>query len=160
MPDLGYKLIASGIIYIVSALCLVFFAIGNVGTRDEIAKEYNIPSVTFEAWFAVGDLAFALLGFAYAMFNVNILSVSFLLPATVMLVSLVILYVKLYFSLKTGLTNYTEVQTFAFNILVNSVALIIYIVLTSKRFISATLAMLPMVGFGLYFLYIGHLIAQ
>jgi hypothetical protein len=160
MNNLEYKLVAIAIIYFVAILCIIFYAGGNRGDRDEIAKEYQIPPVTFESWFCIGYLAISLLGFGYAMLNVEILSISFLLPATVMLVSLVILYIKLYFSLTTGIGNYTEVQTFAFNVLVNSVVLIIYIVLTSKRFISATLAMLPMIGIGIYFLYIGHLIAK
>lgn len=160
MSELGYKLFAFGAIYIVSVLCIVFYAIGNVGTRDEISKEYDIPSVNFEAWFAVGILVIVLLGFSYAMFNVKIMTISYLLPATVALVSLVILYVKLYFSLRTGLIKYTEVQTFAFNVVINSLVLIIYTILTSKRYISATLALFPLLGFSIYFLYIGHLLAQ
>jgi hypothetical protein len=160
MTELGYKLFAFGAIYIVSALCIVFYAIGDVGTRDEISKEYDIPSSTFEAWFSIGILAIVLLGFSYAMFNVKIMTISYLLPATVALVSLVLLYVKLFFSLRTGLTKYTEVQTFAFNVVINSFVLIIYTILTSKRYISATLALFPLLGFSIYFLYIGHLLAQ
>ncbi len=160
MSELGYKLTATTIVYFVSILCIVFYSIGNRGDRDEIAKEYQIPSVTFDAWFCIGDLAIALLGFGYAMFNVKIMTISYLLPATVALVSLVLLYVKLYFSLRTGLTKYTEVQTFAFNVVINSIILIIYTILTSKRYISASLALFPILGLGIYFLYVGHLIAQ
>jgi len=160
MSELGYKLLGLCAIYIVSVLCIVFYAIGNVGTRDDMTKEYDIPPSTFEAWFSVGILAIVLVGFSYAMFNVKIMTISYLLPATIALVSLVLLYVKLYFSLKPGLTKYKEVQTFAFNVFVNSLVLIIYTLLTSKRYISATLAIFPLFGLSIYFLYVGHLLAQ
>ena len=156
----SYRFLAVCAVVVVMALCTVFYAIGNVGTRDQLTKDYQLPSITFNFVFALGDLYLVLFCFIYVIYTIDISSISFILPVTVMLVSFVMLYIKLYFSLKTGDVNYTEVQTFAFNIFVNAAIIIINVVLTSKRFISATIAMLPMIFVSLYFLYIGHQIAK
>ena len=156
----GYRILATYVVVIVMVLCTIFYAIGNVGTRDDIIAEYKLPSITFNFVFALGDIYFALLCFIYVLFNIDISTIALILPSTVLLVSVVMLYVKLFFSLKTGDVNFTEVQTFAFNIVINSIIIMLYTLFTSKRFISSTLAMFPILGMGVYYLYIGHLIAK
>ena len=160
MQLIYYRFIATAIVVLVMMICTVFYAIGNVGTRDQLAEDYQLPPLTFNFVFALGDLYLALFCFIYVIFNIDVSSISVIFPSAVMLTSFVILYIKLYFSLKVGDVNFKEVQTFAFNIFVNSIILIINAVLTSKRFITTAIAMLPILGMSLYFLYIGHLIAN
>lgn len=155
-----YQFIASVIVVIVMVLCTSFYAVGNVGTRDQLEKDYQLPPLTFDFVFALGTLYFSLGCFIYVLFNIDISSIALILPSTVMLTSFVLLYVKLYFSLKVGDVNYTEVQTFAFNIFVNAIILILNTLLTTKKFIKTTLAMFPILLMSIYFLYIGHLVAK
>jgi hypothetical protein len=155
-----YRILATYIVVLVAIICTIFYAVGNVGTRDQIEADYKLPSITFNFVFALGDLYFVMICFIYVLFNIDISTIALILPTTVMLVSFVMLYVKLYFSLKTGDVNFTEVQTFAFNIVINSIIIMLYTLFTSKRFISSTLAMFPMLAVGIYYLYIGHLIAK
>ena len=160
MHLISYRIIATYIVVIVAVLCTIFYAIGNVGTRPQLEAEYKLPAPTFNFVFALGSLYFVLLCFIYVLFNIDISTIALILPSTVLLVSVVMLYVKLFFSLKTGDVNFTEVQTFAFNIVINSIIIMLYTLFTSKRFISSTLAMFPMLAFGIYYLYVGHLIAK
>lgn len=160
MSLIGYRILATYIVVLAAVICTIFFAIGNVGTRSQLEADYKLPSVTFNFVFALGDLYIVLLCFIYVLFNINISTIALILPSTVLLVSIVMLYVKLFFSLKTGDVNFTGVQTFAFNIVINSIIIMLYTLFTSKRFITSTLAMFPMMALGVYYLYVGHLIAQ
>lgn len=155
-----YRILATYIIVIVAIICTIFYAIGNVNTRDEIAKEHQIPAITFNAAFALGILYFSLLCFIYAIFNLDVSTIGVIFPSVVLLVSIVVLYIKLYRSLKTGDVKFTDVQTFTFNIFINTIILMINTLLSSQRFITSTLALFPLLGMSIYFLYIGHLLAE
>jgi len=155
-----YQVIAAAIVVLVMMTCTVFYAIGNVGTRDQLEKDYQLPPIAFDFVFALGTLYFSLGCFIYVLFNIDISSIGLILPSTVMLTSFVLLYIKLYFSLKVGDVNFKEVQTFAFNIFINAIVLIINTLLTAKKFIKTTLAMFPILLMSIYFLYIGHLVAK
>lgn len=148
------NLIALGATVIVFVTCVCFFCIKE--TNFLVAKRYDVPKFAFEDWFVYPSLVISLLGYSYVVLTSNVVSVSFILSSIVLLTSLVFIYFKLYFDIKPG----TSVQTFAFNVIFNTLILIIFVIYNNKNYILATIALLPMFLLGGYYLYIGYLLSK
>lgn len=148
------NLIALGVTIVVFVTCVCFFCIKE--SSYLFAKRYDVPKMAFEAWFVYPTMILALLGYSYVVLTSNVVSISFILPSIVLLTSFVFIYIKVYFDIKPG----TTVQTFAFNVIFNTIILMIYVIYNNKNYILGTVALLPMFLLGGYYLYVGYLLSK
>lgn len=154
MKEIYVKCIVFLVVIAVLITSLVFFLKDN---NKENLQTYNVPSTTTTAWFIIPLLILSLLGYCYVVWSSKTYTLTFLLTSAVLLGSVVTLFILLY-TLKIDQKNYTAIQTFAFNIVLNTSILMLY-VLGNDNYIKSSLALVPMFLMGGYFLYIGHLIA-
>ncbi len=146
------KLIVIVVVAVIFTLCTVFYTQRKDGSGSQFD---SIPSFTYEPWFVFPVLTLSLLGYLYVVMTNKVLALTFAINSAVLLVSVVLTFGFLYFSPRTG----TTVQTFAFNIVVNTGILMMYVLYNSSHYISGCLALLPMFLMGGYYLYLGHLLA-
>jgi hypothetical protein len=137
---------------IVFTLCTVFASIGDSYTQ---AKTLKLPRSVYSDWFIFPSLFISLLGYGYVAATSNVATFSFAMTSTVLLTSLALLYGFVYMGVKKG----TTVQTFAFNVFINTVFLMFNVVFNNKNYIASVIALIPMLLLSGYYLYIGHILA-
>lgn len=148
-----YNIIGLCITAFVFTICTVFVSIGSSYIQQ---KTLNLPRTVYSDWFVFPTLIISLLGYAYVVVVSDVATVSFTLTSTVLLTSLCLLYAFVYMGVKKG----TTVQTFAFNVFLNTIFLMVNVVMNNKHYIASVIALLPMFLLSGYYLYIGHILGK
>lgn len=143
--------------FAVFIICLVLYIYNGSEQKDLAIAEFGnkIPTFMFSPWFVILFLAVSLLGFAYTVYNMNNVSFAFFACALLYLVALVMIFVKLYFSISL---HSPAVQIFSFIFFVTSVLLVLQLIQGSKSLYLSTFAMIPSVLFSGFALYTGGLL--
>jgi len=148
------------IIFIIFALvalglCIMFYQMGI----HSYESNPNVPEYIFKPWFVYPLLTASIVGYMVIIFSMKEINLGFIISSLVLLVSLVMCFVKIYYTLKPGAEKYTGVQIFAFNIWFNCIFIAINIVQKSNKFIYALIALVPMVVLGSLYSHAGGIIA-
>ena len=141
------------VVAIVFAICATF---ASIGTSYKQAKALGLPRSVYSDWFIFPTLVLSLTGYAYVVSVSNIATFPFLMTSTVLLISLCLLYGFVYMGVKKG----TTVQTFAFNVFINTIILMFNVLFNNKNYISSVIALLPMFLLSGYYLYVGHILGS
>jgi hypothetical protein len=145
------------LIFFVAILCIVLYVYNGAEQKDIAIAEFGttIPKFMFNGWFVILFLVVSLLGFGYAVYNAREISFAFIACSILYLVSLVMIFVKLYFSISL---HSSAVQIFGFIFFVTSVLLILQLLQCSCALYTSTLAMIPSVIFSGFIIYTGGLL--
>lgn len=143
--------------FAVFIICLVLYIYNGAEQKDKAIAEFGstIPEFMFSTWFVILFLVVSLLGFVYAVYNLQTITFAFFACAILYLFSLTMIFVKLYFSIAL---HSSAVQIFSFIFFVSSVLLILQLVQGSKALYMSTFAMIPSVLFSGFTLYTGGLL--
>jgi hypothetical protein len=143
--------------FAVAIICIVLFVYNGAEQKDIAVAEFGttIPTFMFSGWFVILFLVVSLLGFGYAVYNARYMTFAFMACAILYLVSLVMIFVKLYFSISL---HSSAVQVFGFIFFVSSVLLILQLLQCSCALYTSTFAMIPSVLFSGFVIYTGGLL--
>jgi hypothetical protein len=151
------KLFLMGLIFIVFVLCLVLYLYNHADNKQKAIDEFGdkIPGYVFDPWFVVIFLSISLLGLAYIVYHLRTLNFVFFTCAVLYLVSFVMLFVKLYFSIAL---HSSAVQIFSFIIFVTSVLLVLQCVQHSNHIFYSIVCIIPSIIYSGFTLYTGGLL--
>ena len=137
-------------------LCLVFYEVG--------IKNYNsnpdVSSYIFEPWFVYFMLTLSLVGYAIVIYNLKTINIGFIITSSVLLVSLVFTIVRTYYTLKPYVKDYTSIQIWSFNVFLNTVMLMLYVVQNAENFILCLICLIPLFTISILYSRIGGIIAK
>jgi hypothetical protein len=137
-------------------LCLVFYEVG--------IKNYNsnpdVSSYIFEPWFVYFMVTLSLVGYAIVIYNLKTINIGFIITSSVLLVSLVFTIVRTYYTLKPYVKDYTSIQIWSFNVFLNTVMLMLYVVQNAENFILCLICLIPLFTISILYSRIGGIIAK
>jgi hypothetical protein len=137
-------------------LCLVFY---ELGIRNYNSNP-NVPSYIFEPWFVYFMITLSLIGYIIVIYNLKNINIGFIITSLVLLVSLVFTIVRTYYTLKPFVKNYTSIQIWSFNIFLNTIILMFYVLQNSENFILCLIALVPLFTLSILYSHIGGIIAK
>jgi len=151
------KLFLMGLIFITFLVCVIMYLYNYADNKQKAINEFGdkIPGYVFDPWFVILFLVASLLGFAYIVYNFQVVNFAFFVCSVLYLVSFVMLFVKLYFSIAL---HSSAVQIFSFIIFVTSVLLILQCVQYSNHIFYSIICIVPSVLFSGFTLYTGGLL--
>lgn len=117
---------------------------------------YGLPGVVYSRTFIGLMTIVSMFGYTLFVFLTKVDTFTFIVTSAILFVSFVLLFYYLYKDLQPGREKYSAVQTFGFNVLFNTVILMIYAVYNTQRYLLALLGLTPMFGFGIFLFYVGH----
>ena len=137
-------------------LCLVFYEIG--------IKSYNsnpsVPSYIFEPWFVYFMITLSLVGYVIVIVNLKTINIGFIITSLVLLVSLVFTIVRTYYTLKPYVKDYTSIQIWSFNVFLNTIILMFYVIQNAQNFIICLIALVPLFTISILYSRVGGIIAK
>lgn len=141
---------------VVYILCLVFYEVG--------IKSYNsnksVPSYIFEPAFVYFMITLSLIGYVIMIYNLKVINIGFIITSLVLLVSLVFTIVRTYYTLKPYVKDYTSIQIWSFNIFLNTIILMFYVVQNAENFILCLIALVPLFTISILYSRVGSIIAK
>lgn len=143
--------------FAVAILCIVLYVYNGSEQKDKAVAEFGttIPKFMFNGWFVILFLVVSLLGFGYVVYNMRQITFAFIACAILYLVALVMIFVKLYFSISL---HSSAVQIFGFIFFLTSVLLVLQLLQGSGALYLSTFAMIPSVLFAGFVIYTGGLL--
>ena len=136
--------------------CLVFYEIG--------IKNYNsnkdVPSYIFEPAFVYFMITLSLVGYIIVIFNLKTINIGFIITSLVLLVSLVFTIVRTYYTLKPYIKDYTSIQIWSFNVFLNTIILMFYVIQNSENFILCLICLVPLFTISILYSRVGGIIAK
>jgi hypothetical protein len=143
--------------FAVFIICLVLYIYNGADQKTLAVAEFGakIPTFIFSYWFVILFLVVSLLGFAYAVYNTREVTSAFFICSILYLVSLVMIFVKLFFSIAL---NSSAVQIFGFIFFITSVLLILQLLQCSCALYTSTIALIPSVLFSGFVIYTGGIL--
>lgn len=151
------KLFLMGLIFIVFILCIVLYLYNYADNKQKVIDEFGnkIPGYVFDPWFVIIFLVLSLLGLAYIVYHLRELNFAFFACAVLYLVSFVMLFVKLYFSVAL---HSSAVQIFSFIIFITSVLMVLQCVQHSNHIFYSIVCIIPSIVYAGFTLYTGGLL--
>jgi hypothetical protein len=137
-------------------LCLVFYEIGITNYNSN----KSVPSYIFEPWFVYFMITLSLVGYVIVIYNLKTINIGFIITSLVLLVSLVFTVVRTYYTLKPFVKDYTSIQIWSFNIFLNTIILMFYVVQNAENFIICLIALVPLFTLSILYSHIGGIIAN
>lgn len=143
---------------LVLAAVIVSFVFYSIGIREFP----QVPDFIFQQWFIIGSLVIYTLGFAIVIYTYGpkLINFGFIVTSLVLLISVVFLYINMYYNLNYNPKLYSSIQFFSFNIVINSIILMVNIIFNSKSYILGVICIIPLLLAGLYYLYIASIISK
>lgn len=136
--------------------CLVFYEIG--------IKSYNsnpqVPSYIFEPAFVYFMITLSLIGYIIVIVNLKVINIGFVITSLVLLVSLIFTIVRTYYTLKPYVKDYTSIQIWSFNVFLNTIILMFYVVQNAENFILCLICLVPLFTLSILYSRIGGIIAK
>lgn len=136
-------------------LCLVFYEIG--------IKSYNsnpkVPNYIFEPTFVYFMITLSLVGYVIVIVNLKTINISFIITSLVLLVSLIFTIVRTYYTLKPYVKDYTSIQIWSFNVFLNTIILMFYVIQNSENFILCIICLVPLFTISILYSRVGSIIA-
>lgn len=137
-------------------LCLVFYEIG--------IKSYNsntdVSSYIFEPVFVYFMLTLSLVGYVIVIYNLKTINIGFIITSSVLLVSLVFTIVRTYYTLKPYVKDYTSIQIWSFNVFLNTIILMFYVIQNAENFILCLICLIPLFTLSMLYIRIGGIVAK
>jgi hypothetical protein len=137
-------------------LCLVFYELG--------IRSYNsnssVPAYIFEPAFVYFMVTLSLIGYIIVIYNLKTINIGFIITSLVLLVSLVFTIIRTYYTLKPFVKNYTSIQIWSFNIFLNTIILMFYVLQNSENFILCLIALVPLFTLSILYSHVGGIIAK
>ena len=151
------KLFLMGLIFVTFILCIVLYLYNYADNKQKAINEFgdSIPGYVFDPWFVIIFLVISFLGLAYIVYHLRELTFAFFACAVLYLVSFVMLFVKLYFSIAL---HSSAVQIFSFIIFVTSVLMVLQCVQYSNHIFYSIVCIIPSVIYSGFTLYTGGLL--
>jgi hypothetical protein len=141
---------------VVYICCLVFYEIG--------IRSYNsnsdVPSYIFEPWFVYFMVTLSLVGYVIVIINLKIINIGFIITSLVLLVSLVFTIVRTYYTLKPFVKDYTSIQIWSFNVFLNTIILMFYVLQNAENFILCLICLIPLFTLSILYSRVGSIIAK
>lgn len=135
--------------------CLVFYENG--------IKSYNsnpqVPSYIFEPAFVYFMVTLSLIGYVIVIVNLKTINISFVITSLVLLVSLVFTIIRTYYTLKPYVKDYTSIQIWSFNVFLNTIILMFYVVQNAENFILCLICLVPLFTLSILYSRVGSIIA-
>jgi len=150
----GILIIGAVIVYV---LCLVLYLAGRNGSKDKVDAAFpgKINDYFFSPWFVVIFLTASIAGFMYILFAINSFSFFFVIAAFTYLISLVMLFVKLYYDVAL---YSSAVQIYSFIIFVDIFVFGMVVTQATNNFIFSLAALVPTLVFTGFCLYNGGIL--
>jgi hypothetical protein len=137
-------------------LCLVFYEVG--------IKHYNsnpdVPSYIFEPWFVYFMVTLSLVGYVIVIVNLKTINIGFIITSLVLLVSLIFTIVRTYYTLKPYVKDYTSIQIWSFNVFLNTIILMLYVVQNAENFILCLICLIPLFTLSILYSRVGGIVAK
>jgi hypothetical protein len=148
------------LMFAVFIICVLLWAFGADDSKAAVAASSmggRVPGYLFSAWFVFLFLCISMLGFGYIILHVSYMSAPFVVSCFIYLLSLVLIFLKLYYSVAIGSS---AVQIWSFILIVNSFFFSIVTMQYTQNYLLCVAAVLPTVIFGGFTLYSGGLISD
>ena len=136
-------------------LCLVFYEIGI----KSYTSNSKVPSYIFEPAFVYFMITLSLIGYVIVIVNLKTINLGFIITSLVLLVSLVFTVVRTYYTLKPYVKDYTSIQIWSFNIFLNTIILMFYVLQNAENFILCIICLIPLFTLSILYSRVGSIIA-
>jgi hypothetical protein len=137
-------------------LCLVFY---ENGIRSYYSNS-DVPDYIFEPWFVYFMVTLSLVGYFIVIYNLKVINIGFIITSLVLLVSLVFTIVRTYYTLKPYVKDYTSIQIWSFNVFLNTIILMLYVVQNAENFILCLICLIPLFTLSILYSRVGGIIAK
>jgi hypothetical protein len=137
-------------------LCLVFYENGIRSYNSNTA----VPSYIFEPWFVYFMVTLSLIGYVIVIVNLKIINIGFIITSLVLLISVVFTIVRTYYTLKPYVKDYTSIQIWSFNVFLNTIILMIYVIQNAENFVLCLIALVPLFTISILYSRVGSIIAK
>jgi hypothetical protein len=146
-------------IAVVFLICTLLWAFGGNDSKKVVqdAVGTRVPGYLFSAWFVFLFLVTSLLGFAYIIMHVSYMPSVFVVSCFVYLLSLVMIFYKLYHGVSMGSS---AVQIWSFILIINAFFFGVVTTQYTNNFLLCIFAVLPTVIYGGFTLYSGGIISD
>jgi hypothetical protein len=148
------------LMFAVFLICVLLWAFGGSDSKAAVNASSvgnKVPGYIFNAWFVFLFLCTSMLGFGYIILHVSYMSAPFVVSCFIYLISLVLIFLKLYYSASIGSS---AIQIWSFILIVNSFFFSIVTMQYTQNYLLCVAAVLPTVIFGGFTLYAGGLIGD
>jgi hypothetical protein len=148
------------LIFAVFLICVLLWAFGADDSKAVVAASSmggRVPGYLFNAWFVFLFLVTSILGFGYIILHVSYMSAPFVVSCFIYMISLVLIFLKLYYSVSIGSS---AVQIWSFILVINAFFFGIVTTQYTQNYLLCIAAVLPTVIFGGFTLYSGGLISD
>lgn len=148
------------LMFAVFIICVLLWAFGADDSKAAI-KASNIgnkvPGYIFNAWFVFLFLVTSMIGFGYIIVHVSYMSAPFVVSCFMYLLSLVLIFLKLYYSVSIGSS---AVQIWSFILIINAFFFSVVTMQYTQNYLLCVAAVLPTVIFGGFTLYSGGIVSD
>ncbi len=142
-------------IFAVMIVCVILFSIGNKDSQNRVADTIGstvLPYYIYNPWFVLVFLIVSMAAFAYIIHHIPHISFAFTGIIALFLLSWVMIFVKLYFSVAV---YSAALQIWSFILLFTSALIALYVVQNAHKMIKSLLALAPTVIFAGFMIYTG-----